>query len=228
MHQADRQPRVRACTGRAGTGGARRFAWSSFFLLFSSSALQLPEKALPLAPRPPRTVTHKRNTAPSGALFSYASSRRWSKGRSTAASACLYGSGGYGRGCGTRREPIHGGSTCAIHGARRSRTPTRTRPWTVHRRATNDNPPHIQATNYPTDIASRCVALPRPPANCPGPGCVGSRDRHAPWMAHASLHGRTCGVSREPTHPRPARCKRQPRLPALKLSSSQALNLLIS
>ncbi len=29
---------------------------------------------------------------------------------------------------------------------------------------------------------------------------VGWRDRHAPWMAHASLHGCTCGVSRHPTH----------------------------
>ncbi len=49
----------------------------------------------------------------------------------------------------------------------------------------------------------RSSALPRPPANCRGRGCVGSRDRRAPWMAHASLQGRTCGVSREPTHPRP-------------------------
>jgi len=132
MHQADgeakadRQPRVRACTCRAGTGGGAQVR-----VAVIPRALQLfsfQKKHPPLPPRPPRTVTQKKNTAPSGALFSYASSRRWSKGRSTAASACLYGSGGYGRGCGTRREPIHGGSTCAIHGARRSRqglAPTR-------------------------------------------------------------------------------------------------------
>ncbi len=52
-------------------------------------------------------------------------------------------------------------------------------------------------------VAVGCWLHPWPPAYCLGRGCVGSRDRRTPWMAYASLQGRTCSVSREPTHPRP-------------------------
>ncbi len=54
-------------------------------------------------------------------------------------------------------------------------------------------------------FAWQCFALAWPPANYLGRGCVGLRDRWAPWMALTSLQGWIYGVSREPTHPRPAR-----------------------
>ena len=48
----------------------------------------------------------------------------------------------------------------------------------------------------PRNQKSRCH--PRLPVVCRGAVRLGWRDRRAPWMARTSLHGRTCGVSRQP------------------------------
>ncbi len=66
-----------------------------------------------------------------------------------------------------------------------------------------------QQGSRPT-VGSTALGLVRwPPGHCLGRGCVGSRDRWAPWMALTSLHGWIHGVSREPTHPRPTRNRRR-------------------
>gem|GEM_PF-3245432 len=60
--------------------------------------------------------------------------------------------------------------------------------------------PHPAATAPP-----RSTAVAKRAANCQGAVRVGWRDRRVPWMAHASLHGRIHGVSRQPTRTDPAR-----------------------
>ena len=114
---------------------------------------------------------------------------------------------------------------------RGSRIPTPTTPQTLCRCSRNGR------GRRPPRQPDKAAALPRPPANCRGWGCEGSRDPpphgsdacvgragqaaqprpcRVRRIAHSrkrwrSLQGRTCSVSREPSHPRPAWRTGQPR-----------------